>query len=298
MSKPKFTIFTPCYNSSPFIKRVFKSLNHQTFKDFEWYVINDASTDNTSELITDYIKTVDFPVVFEDLEENQGLHKNINQAIKNANGEYLVLYGHDDEITSDALQVFNDVLSKYNDPAIGSVYALAKDQNGKLVGKKYPKDEMISTYWEQFYDNDNEAEKFQCFNTNYLREIYPLPTGEFNEQTGGWLWGKFGMRYKSIFVNRILRTYYTNVDTQITANTKRDTKSRMIFNYHVVWVNEFQYHVKNKKRKYRGIAACVSHGLLAGLSLSQILSFIEKRRNKLICLFMYPIALAYNSKHK
>jgi len=294
MNKPRFTVFTPCYNSSSFINRVFESLKDQTFKDFEWYVINDASKDNTAELIENFIKTVDFPVVFENLKENQGLHKNINQAIKNAKGEYLVLYGHDDEITSDALQTFDALIQKYNDPSIGSVYALAQDQTGKLVGKKYPKDEMVSTYWEQFFDNQNEGEKFQCFKTDYLREFYPLPTDTINEQPGAWLWGKFGGKYKSIFINKILRTYYTNVSTQITSNTSRDTKPLMIFNYHVTWVNEFQYYVKNKKRKYRGIGACVSHGLLAGKSIWQIIAYIPNYFNKLLCLCFYPVAKYYN----
>jgi hypothetical protein len=72
----------------------------------------------------------------------------------------------------------------------------------------------------------------------------------------------------------------------------------MIFNYHVTWVNEFQYHVKNKKRRYRGIGACVSHGLLAGKSLKEILSFIPKFKNKILCVLFYPIAKFYNSKAK
>jgi len=298
MKKHRFTVVTPCYNSEKFIKRVFDSLKKQTFKNFEWYVINDASTDNTSHLIKKFSETVDFPVIFHDLEKNQGLHNNINQAIKDANGEFFILYGHDDEITKDALETFDYLLSKYNNPEIGSVYALAKDQTGKLVGKKYPKDELVSTYWEQFFDYDNPAEKFQCFRTDCLRSIYPLPTEAPNEQSGGWLWGKFGMKYKSIFVNKILRTYYTNVEGQITATSNRDTNPEMIFNYHVTWVNEFQYHVKNKKRRLRGIGACVSHGLLAGKSIIQILSQIHKKRNKLICLLFYPIAIYYNKRNK
>ena len=298
MKKHRFTVVTPCYNSEKFIKRVFDSLKKQTFKNFEWYVINDASTDNTSHLIKKFSETVDFPVIFHDLEKNQGLHNNINQAIKDANGEFFILYGHDDEITKDALETFDYLLSKYNNPEIGSVYALAKDQTGKLVGKKYPKDEFISNYWSQFFDLGNEAEKFQCWKTDYLREFYPLPTKKPKDQPSSWLWGKFGMKYQSIFINKVLRTYYTNVETSITATTNRESNPNKIFNYHVTWVNEFQYHIKNKKRRYRGVAACVSHGILSGKSIWQILSKIEKNTNKLICLLFYPIAIYYNKRNK
>lgn len=46
-----FTIFTPCYNGAKFIHRVFKSVASQTYKNFEWIIINDGSTDNSDEII-------------------------------------------------------------------------------------------------------------------------------------------------------------------------------------------------------------------------------------------------------
>jgi glycosyltransferase involved in cell wall biosynthesis len=298
MKKYRFTVVTPCYNSEKFIKRVFDSLKKQTFKNFEWYVINDASTDKTSHEIKKFSETVDFPVIFHDLEKNQGVHNNINQAIRDANGEFFILYGHDDEISKDALETFDSLFTKYNSPNIGSIYALAKDQTGKLVGKKYPKDEFISNYWAQFFDLGNEREKFQCWKTDYLREFYPLPTKKPNDQPSSWLWGKFGIKYQSIFINKVLRTYYTNVETSITATSNRESNPNMTFNYHVTWVNEFQYHIKNKKRRYRGVGACVSHGVLSGKSIWQILTKIEKNTNKLICLLFYPIAIYYNKRNK
>ena len=69
--KYKYTIFTPCYNSAPYIHRVFKTLDSQTYRNFEWIVINDASTDETSELIKEYIKGVDFKVKFFDLTDKE-----------------------------------------------------------------------------------------------------------------------------------------------------------------------------------------------------------------------------------
>lgn len=294
--KYRFTVYTPCYNSEKFIHRVYESLRDQNFRDFEWYVINDASKDNTIDKLKEYKEIADFPMRILDLETNQNIYKNFNQAIKDANGEYFIAYGHDDRITKDALETFDQLLKKYNTPNIGSVYALAEDQNAKLVGKKYPKDEFISNYWVQFFDEENEAEKFQCWKTEYLKEFYPIPTDEKNKQTTSWLSGKFGAKYDSVFVNKILRTYYLNVSTQITANTKRDSDPIMVYNYYVSWVNEFQYHIKNRKRRLKGIGGCVSYGLLAGKSIGQILSDIHKYKNKLICLLMYPVALYYNKR--
>ena len=42
-NKYRFTLFTPCYNSAPFIDRMKASVEKQTFRNFEWIVVNDNS---------------------------------------------------------------------------------------------------------------------------------------------------------------------------------------------------------------------------------------------------------------
>ncbi len=293
----RFTVFTPCYNSEKFIHRVFESLQSQTFRNFEWYVINDASSDDTNALIERYIQTVDFPVRYFNLTVNQGLHTNINQVIREANGEFLVLYGHDDEMMPDALEFFDRILTKYDDPSIASVYALAKDQNGRMLGKKYPQDEMVSDYWTQFFSLNNEAEKFQCFRTAYLREFYPFNTDPVQGQPSSWLWGKVGSKYKSVFVNKVLRVYHTNVSDSITNSFKRTKAPHKIYNYYLCWVNEFQYYIKdNRLRRLRGIAGYVSYGLLCGKGLAELLKPVQKLLNRIWVLFFYFVVRLYNLK--
>ena len=43
----KFTVFTPVYNAANTINRVHSALKEQTFRDFEWLIINDGSSDNS-----------------------------------------------------------------------------------------------------------------------------------------------------------------------------------------------------------------------------------------------------------
>lgn len=45
MQTPFFTLFTPSYNCEITIQRVFESVAKQTFRDFEWIIINDGSKD-------------------------------------------------------------------------------------------------------------------------------------------------------------------------------------------------------------------------------------------------------------
>lgn len=52
----KVSIITPCYNSEKFLYDVYNSLCCQTFKNFEWIVVNDASNDSTNDIIVSFIK--------------------------------------------------------------------------------------------------------------------------------------------------------------------------------------------------------------------------------------------------
>src|SRR5262245_3444530 len=70
---PLFTIFTPTYNRRHTIRRVYDSLCAQTLRDFEWLVIDDGSTDGTSELVKGWVESADFPIRYF-WQENSGKH--------------------------------------------------------------------------------------------------------------------------------------------------------------------------------------------------------------------------------
>ena len=93
-----FTVFTGCYNSANFLHRVFKSLLNQTYKDFEWIVVDDASKDNTAELLDDFKeKHPEYRITIIKRKSNRGVAANRRKAISLAKGKYFVTWDHDDE---------------------------------------------------------------------------------------------------------------------------------------------------------------------------------------------------------
>ena len=162
MYKYKFTVFTPCYNSEKILYRVFDSLMAQTIdhKEFEWLVINDASTDKTHELILEYIKKADFDINYINLEQNQMLTKNYNLAIKNAKGELFVPIGHDDAFMPEALEIFYNYWKHIDQKQLyrGVIAHTISSKSKQLIGTLFPNN-SIDLYPEDFLRYKIKGEK-------------------------------------------------------------------------------------------------------------------------------------------
>lgn len=100
----KITVFTPTFNRGYIIESLFKSLQNQTFTNFEWLVIDDGSTDNTQSLFEKWIKeNIAFPIRYYKV-DNGGKHRAINRATDIALGQLFFIVDSDDYLTDDALQ--------------------------------------------------------------------------------------------------------------------------------------------------------------------------------------------------
>ena len=50
------TLFTPTYNRAHLLERLYSSIKKQTYHHFEWLIVDDGSTDNTSEVVKTFIE--------------------------------------------------------------------------------------------------------------------------------------------------------------------------------------------------------------------------------------------------
>jgi glycosyltransferase involved in cell wall biosynthesis len=90
---PKISVLMPAWNSEKYIGEAIDSILAQTFKDFEFIIINDGSTDNTAEIVRRY---KDPRIVFIDNKQNQGLIAVLNQGMDLCRGEYIARMDSDD----------------------------------------------------------------------------------------------------------------------------------------------------------------------------------------------------------
>ena len=108
MFQNRITVFTPTYNRAHTLERLYRSLQNQTFKDFEWLIIDDGSTDGTKCLIDQWLKESNpFPIHYH-FKENGGKHTAINEGLDKAQGELFFTADSDDYLTADALHKVNE----------------------------------------------------------------------------------------------------------------------------------------------------------------------------------------------
>ncbi len=99
-----FTVFTPTYNRSSLLPRLFESLQKQTMRNFEWLIVDDGSTDDTPDVVGEFIKKASFPVRFIQ-QKNQGKHIAINTALQAVRSEWLLTIDSDDFLAPNCLEI-------------------------------------------------------------------------------------------------------------------------------------------------------------------------------------------------
>ncbi len=126
---PKLSVHLVSWNSARYIPCLFDSLRKQSFKDWFLYVVDNASADNTIELIKKELEN--FPVAYKIIEnkENLGFAPAHNQAFADTNGEYFLLLNHDMYLQSDCLEKMVKFLDKNKEVAAVSPRLMKWDFN-------------------------------------------------------------------------------------------------------------------------------------------------------------------------
>jgi len=123
--KPFFTIITPIYNRSKIVNRTFESVKKQSFKDFEYIIVDDGSTDDIDQVVESFMKTATFPIMYIK-KQNGGVHTARNLGIKYGNGVLVIMIDSDDELTENCLQDSYDEWNSIPEKDINSYYQMKR----------------------------------------------------------------------------------------------------------------------------------------------------------------------------
>lgn len=98
------SIVTPTYNSAKYIAETIQSVQKQTYQNWEMIIVDDCSSDNTTDLIKDFIAK-DNRIQLHVLESNSGPAVARNKGIENASGKYMTFLDADDIWSEDFIEI-------------------------------------------------------------------------------------------------------------------------------------------------------------------------------------------------
>ena len=175
----RFTVFTPTFDRAHTLDRVYHSLCVQTFKEFEWVIVDDGSTDGTDDLVAGWQTENRFPISYEK-QLNQGKHIAVNLGATLARGELFLIADSDDTFPPNALETFYDVWTAIpvsDRKHFTGVTGLCVYPDGEIIGDKFPADIFDSTPADCFYRYGIKGEKWGFHRTDVIRK-FPFPALE------------------------------------------------------------------------------------------------------------------------
>ena len=119
MKTPTISVVMPVYNSGKYLREAIESILNQDFKDFEFLILNDGSTDDSLDIIKSYN---DPRIRLFDSQHNEGLVFQLNKGLKEARGKYIARMDSDDTCTNDRLLKQYKFLENNKDIGIVGTY--------------------------------------------------------------------------------------------------------------------------------------------------------------------------------
>lgn len=221
---PFFTCLMPTRNRAGLIHRAYESLKAQTFRDFEWLVIDNCSTDDTPALIAKWQQEASFPIRYIRRKTDGGLPSSYAMGIREARGQFLIEMRDADSFIPQTLERFKShwesIPASQRDRFVG-VTGNVVDEHGNLVGTRFPAQLFDSDRSETTYRFKVTGEKWGCQRTDVMREyalsVDPAYTGYIPESV---MWRKIARRYKTRYVDEAYRVYYQNVSNRQSVSPK------------------------------------------------------------------------------
>lgn len=177
MKKYFCTVFTPTYNRANLLVNLYESLVAQTERDFEWVIVDDGSSDNTEEVVAEFVRQNKLDIVYYK-QENGGKHRAINKGVELCSGHVFAIVDSDDTLTVDSIEKVKCWFDEIKN--VGKKFC------GVAGNKGYSEQQIIGTSFEGPYidgsnidrkRNNITGDKFEVFYTDIIKN-YPFPTFE------------------------------------------------------------------------------------------------------------------------
>lgn len=225
-----------CYNASKYLREAIESILNQTYSDFEFLIIDDGSTDNSVEIIKEYV-TKDNRIRLEQNDKNRGVSYTRNRGLELASGEWLAIMDADDIAPLNRLQICVEYINSHPDidAVFGSYQLLSEDGvlgkvNKASFWERHGKDVKAALFFRNIVSNGT------CF---LRREIITQNHLEYKEDFCGledyWMFIHFFEYTDKVEILPEILQYYRVVSTGLSrdnASNKREKRNQRFKEIH------------------------------------------------------------------
>lgn len=136
--KPLVSVILPVYNGLPYLEKAIQSVLKQSFANFELLILDDASTDDSWQLMKKYAAKDKRIKIFQN-KKNLGIGKSLNLLIKKSSTQFLARMDADDIMVSKRLSRQVNYLQKHTDVVVLGSWMKEIDKKGRIIGlRKVP----------------------------------------------------------------------------------------------------------------------------------------------------------------
>lgn len=172
------TFFTPTYNRADILHRCYESLQKQSCFDFDWIIIDDGSTDNTSEVVREWVKNETRFKISYIKKKNEGMYSGYNKALEVADTPLIVCLESDDMFAPDTMDIVKRNWEKIKDTDLIGFMTPCIYEDGSWVGDPFPEDVKQMHHYERFLKYHLEGDKTYVHKTEILKREAPMPVFE------------------------------------------------------------------------------------------------------------------------
>ena len=129
------TVFTPAYNRSAYLNRLYESLVQQENKDFEWLIVDDGSTDDTAQQVRSFMDRGELTIRYCH-KPNGGKHTAYNLGLEQAAGEWFICVDADDQLSQNAVAEIAAAVATA--PKSTAIAAYKSDMDGNRLSDSFP----------------------------------------------------------------------------------------------------------------------------------------------------------------
>lgn len=174
--RPLLGIFTPTYNREKCLQKCYQSLQKQSSFNFEWYVIDDGSTDGTKQQIRKWMQEEKRFSITYIYKENGGLHTGYNKAMEVIQNELNVCIDSDDAMPEDAVERIESIWHEVRDNGYVGIMGIDCYEDGSVVGEKFPEDVYEMYLYEKLVKYHIPGDKKMVYRTDLFKKVAPMPT--------------------------------------------------------------------------------------------------------------------------